>query len=43
VAVHSDRRLFIADPGNARIASVKLGYHVEKKVALKDVRDTAKR
>lgn len=39
VATHSDRRLFIADPGNARIASVKLGYHTEKKIALKDVPD----
>ncbi len=39
VAVHSDRRLFIADPGNARIASVRLGYHTEGIVALKDVPD----
>jgi len=40
VAVHSDRRLFIADPGNARILSVKLGYHVSARVALKDVKET---
>jgi hypothetical protein len=37
VATHTDRRLFIADPGNMRILSVKLGYHAEEKVALKDV------
>jgi len=37
VAAHTDRRLFIADAGNARIVSVKLGYHVEEKVALKDL------
>lgn len=35
VASHTDHRLFIADPGNARILSVKLGYHVEKLVKLK--------
>ena len=40
VAIHTDRRLFIADPGNARIVSVKLGYHTEKKIALKDVPHT---
>ena len=39
VGVHSDKRLFIADVGNRRIASVKLGYHTEEKVALKDVPD----
>ncbi len=39
VATHTDRRLFIADPGNARILSVKLGYHATEKVALKDVLD----
>ncbi len=37
LATHSDRRLFIADPGNGRIVSVKLGYHTEAKLALKDV------
>ena len=36
VGVHSDKRLFIADFGNSRILSVKLGYHAEEKVALKD-------
>ncbi len=36
VATHTDHRLFIADPGNARIVSVKLGYHVDERVALKD-------
>jgi hypothetical protein len=34
VAAHTDRRLFIADGGNARILSVKLGYHLEKRVSL---------
>ena len=37
VATHTDRRLFIADPGNARILSVRLGYHTTEKVALRDV------
>ncbi len=39
VATHTDRRLFISDLGNARILSVKLGYHTEETVALKDVPD----
>jgi hypothetical protein len=37
VAVHSDRRLFIADPGNGRIVSVRLGYHAGRTVRLADV------
>jgi hypothetical protein len=37
---HTDRRLFITDQGNGRIVSVKLGYHAEEKIALKDVKDT---
>lgn len=41
VATHSDKRLFIADAGNARVVSVKLGYHAEERVALKDVPQTA--
>jgi hypothetical protein len=40
VGVYTDRRLFIADPGNARIVSVKFGYHTERHVALKDVANT---
>jgi hypothetical protein len=36
VAVHSDKRLFIADFGNSRILSVKLGYHATETVALKE-------
>ncbi len=43
VATHTDRRLFIADPGNGRILSVKLGYHVTGSIALKDVPDNARR
>ncbi len=39
VATHTDRRLFIDDFGNARVLSVKLGYHAEEQVALKDVPD----
>jgi hypothetical protein len=35
VASHTDHRLFIADPGNARILSVKLGYRAEKTVSVK--------
>lgn len=38
VATHTDRRLFIADPGNMCIRSIRLGYHAEEKVALKDVK-----
>ena len=39
VATHTDRRLFIADPGNARILSVKIGYHEDHRAALKNVPD----
>ena len=39
VGTDTDRRLFIADAGNARIVSVKLDYHVTDRVALKDVPD----
>jgi hypothetical protein len=35
VASHTDRRLFIADAGNARILSVKLDYHATERVPLK--------
>ena len=43
VGVHTDRRLFIADAGNARILSVKLDYHATEKVPLKAVPDQANR
>ena len=43
VGTHTDRRLFIADPGNGRILSVKLGYHATERIALKDVPDNARR
>jgi hypothetical protein len=33
-AVHTDHRLFLADIGNYRILSVKLGYHATEKVSL---------
>jgi hypothetical protein len=39
VATDTDRRLFIADAGNARILSVKLACHAEEKLALGDVKD----
>ncbi len=39
LATHTDRRLFIADPGNGRILSVKLNYHATGTVKLKDVPD----
>ena len=41
VGTETDRRLFIADPGNARIVGVKLGYHRSETVALRDVQETA--
>ncbi|MEX1095926.1 MAG: SMP-30/gluconolactonase/LRE family protein [Planctomycetales bacterium] len=34
LATHTDRRLFIADPGNYRLLSVRLGYHAEERVPL---------
>jgi hypothetical protein len=43
VATHTDRRLFIADPGNGRVVSVKLGYHTEEWIALSDVAESAVR
>jgi hypothetical protein len=39
VAVHSDRRFFLADVGNDCIRSVRLDYHTTERVALKDVPD----
>jgi hypothetical protein len=35
VATHTDRRLFIADYGNYRILSVKLGYHATETAAVR--------
>jgi len=34
LATHTDKRLFVADPGNARIVSVSLNYHISEKLAL---------
>lgn len=34
LATYTDRRLFVADAGNARILSVKLDYHVTERVKL---------
>jgi len=39
LASHTDRRLFIADAGNARVVSVRLDYHVSERVALRNVKD----
>lgn len=36
LATLTDQRLFIADPGNGRILSVKLEYHASEQAALKD-------
>ena len=41
VATQTDRRLFISDVGNARIVSVKLGYHATAMVSLRNVPDSA--
>ena len=41
VAIHTDRRLFIADPVNERILSVKLGYRAAETIQLKNVADQA--
>jgi hypothetical protein len=37
VAVDTDRRLYVVDNGNHRVASVRLSYHATETVALKDV------
>ena len=37
LATHTDRRLFIADAGNARIVSVRLDYAVVERASLKNV------
>lgn len=36
VGVDTDRRLFIADVGNTRIVSVRLGYYIEEQIKLKE-------
>ncbi len=43
VAAHTDRRLYIADPGNGRILSVKLGYHAQERLPLEGVPDREQR
>lgn len=37
VGAFTDKRLFIADAGNARILSVKLNYHAEEKMVIKNL------
>jgi hypothetical protein len=39
LGTHTDQRLYISDPGNNRIVSVRLDYHATERVALKDVKD----
>lgn len=41
IAAHTDKRLFIADPGNHRILSVKLAYHVSERISLVNASDGA--
>ncbi|MHC4914384.1 MAG: NHL repeat-containing protein [Planctomycetota bacterium] len=41
LATHTDRRLFIADPGNGRVLSIRLNYTASETVNLKDVPDSA--
>lgn len=38
-ATQTDRRVFISDTGNFRIVSVKLGYYIEEKLTLKNVKN----
>ena len=40
VATYTDRYLWIADSGNQRISSVKLGYHKTARIPLKDARQS---
>jgi hypothetical protein len=42
VATQTDRRLFVADPGNARIVAATLGYHASETVPLRSVQAGAK-
>ncbi len=39
VATMTDRYLYIGDVGNGRIVQVKLGYHAEQRIGLKDVEE----
>lgn len=39
VATFSDKYLWISDPGNQRISSINLYYHVTKRISLKDIPD----
>ncbi len=38
LAADTDHRLYIADPGNDRVLSVKLGYHVSERTAVSGVK-----
>jgi hypothetical protein len=42
LAVHSDRRLFLADAGNNCVRAVTLLYHADVRVALKGVSNQSK-
>ncbi len=39
LATHTDHRLLISDAGNARVSSVRLAYHVNERIALKEIPD----
>ncbi|MCX7803906.1 MAG: hypothetical protein N3A38_01820 [Planctomycetota bacterium] len=43
LATLTDRRLFVADPGNGRILSIRLGYRAEEKVPLANVPEGGER
>ncbi|MCX7804669.1 MAG: hypothetical protein N3A38_05705 [Planctomycetota bacterium] len=43
LAVHTDRRLYVADSSNDRVFSVRLDYHATERVALRDIPDGEKR
>lgn len=42
MATDSDRRLFVTDAMNAKILSIKLGYHADERVALKGIPEQKK-
>jgi DNA-binding beta-propeller fold protein YncE len=43
ITMDTDKRVFIGDPANDRIVSGLLGYHVNQRLPLKDIRDEAKK
>jgi len=41
VATMTDRHLYIGDIGSGRVVQVRLGYHAEEKLELRNVKDIA--